>query len=348
MKRKPSSSDVAAAAGVSKWTVIRAFDPQASIAESSRERVLKEAAKLGYRPNLLARSLATNTTNLVAVLVDDFVNFHKLPVLELVTLALQAEGKAAILININQRFDVLEALLNAGQRQVDAVILLGTAFRDETLQNRADLGSSPPLFVLARESTIGSILSVHCDAEKSMMAIGTHLWEQGYRRPGYMSGPRTLSTALGRGRYFSEFWQGRNVAVVPDLAAGSYDPRDAASALRKYLKMTPESERIDVLMCENDALAIGAIDVARFEFGLKIPKDLAIVGYDGTAISAAPAYDITTYEQPLEQMVKSLISMMKGRLEPESIAVEGRLIVRSSTQTEKRRRPKKDDGPGCG
>lgn len=331
MKRRPSSTDVAIAAGVSKWTVIRAFDPEASIADSSRERVLKEAAKLGYRPNLLARSLATKTTNLVAVLIDDFVNLHKLPVLEMVTLALQAEGMAAILININQRFDHLEALLNAGQRQVDAVILLGTAFRDETLQNRANLDSNPPLFVLARESTIDSIPSVNCDPEISMMEIGKHLWERGYRRPGYMSGPRTLSTALGRERYFSEFWQSHNITDIPLLLAGSYDPQDAAAALRRYLEITPANERIDALMCENDALAVGAIDVARFEFGLRVPEDVAIVGYDGIAITAAPAYDITTYEQPMEQMVKALISMMKGRLDPQSMVLPGRLIVRGST-----------------
>lgn len=331
MKRRPSSTDVAVAAGVSKWTVIRAFDPEASIADSSRERVLKEAAKLGYRPNLLARSLATKTTNLVAVLIDDFVNLHKLPVLEMVTLALQAEGMAAILININQRFDHLEALLNAGQRQVDAVILLGTAFRDETLQNRANLDSNPPLFVLARESTIDSIPSVNCDPEKSMTEIGKHLWERGYRRPGYMSGPRTLSTALGRERYFSEFWQSHNISDIPLMLAGSYDPQDAAATLRRYLQITPANERIDALMCENDALAVGAIDVARFEFSLRVPEDLAIVGYDGIAITAAPAYDITTYEQPMEQMVNALIGMMKGRLEPQSIVLPGRLIVRGST-----------------
>ncbi len=331
MKRKPSSTDVAIAAGVSKWTVIRAFDPSASIAESSRARVLEEATKLGYRPNLLARSLATNRTNLVAVLVDDFVNFHKLPVLEMVTLALQAEGMAAVLININQRFDHLEALLNAGQRQVDAVILLGTAFRDETLQNRANLGTSPPLFVLARESTIDTIPSVHCDAETSMIEIGKHLWERGYRRPGYLSGPRTLSTALGRGRWFSVFWRTHDILDVPQLSAGSYDPQDAAAAMRKYLEVTPENERIDVLMCENDALAIGAIDVARHEFGVKVQKELAIVGYDGIAITAAPAYDITTYEQPMQQMVNKLMDMMKGRVESKSVALPGRLIVRGST-----------------
>ena len=330
-KRRPTSSDVAAAAGVSKWTVIRAFDPNASIADKSRERVLEEAAKLGYRPNLLARSLVTKTTNLVAVLVDDFTNVHKLPVLETLTLALQEEGMAAVLININRRFDHLDTLLNAEQRQVDAVILLGTAFRNETLEKRSTQEFSTPMYVLARESTIESIPAVDCDADTSMAEIGEHLWVRGYRRPGYMSGPKTLSTALGRGLYFKQFWRSRGISEVMDMPIGSYDPVDSANALREYLKVTPKEDRIDVLMCENDALAFGAIDVARYEFGLNIPEDLAVVGYDGNALAASNAFDLTTYEQPMELMVKALMNMLKGRIEPKSLTMKGRLVIRGST-----------------
>ncbi|MGO6908646.1 LacI family transcriptional regulator, partial [Rhizobium ruizarguesonis] len=85
----------------SKWTVIRAFTPGASITEASRQKVLQAAEVLNYSPNLLARSLATNTTHQVAVFVDDFANPHKLPVLEMLTERLQAEGLLTVLININ-------------------------------------------------------------------------------------------------------------------------------------------------------------------------------------------------------------------------------------------------------
>lgn len=330
-KRRATAADVAIAAGVSKWTVTRAFTPGASIADASRERVLREAAKLGYRPNLLARSLATKTTNLVALLVDDFANAYKLPVLELLTQALQAEGMVAILININRRFDHVAAFLDAGQRQVDAVILLGTDFRDETFNDQAVPAAGPPLFVLARESTIAHIPSVSCDAPQSMEEINDHLWARGYRRPGFMSGPRTLSTVLGRKSCFSSFWQQRGIAEVAELPAGRYDRESAANALRHYLAATPAEERIDVLMCENDALAIGAVDVARYEFGLKIPEGLAIVGYDGHEMTAAPSFDLTTYQQPMEEMVEAIVAMLKGRLEPKSITLPGKLIVRGST-----------------
>ncbi len=99
--RKATATDVAREAGVSKWTVNRAFKLDASIAEESRKRVLEAAERLGYRPNLLARSLSTKTTQQVALLVDDFGNPHKLPVLKTLTAALQREGLVATLINID-------------------------------------------------------------------------------------------------------------------------------------------------------------------------------------------------------------------------------------------------------
>jgi LacI family transcriptional regulator len=329
--RKATASDVARAAGVSKWTVTRAFTPGASIAEDSRKRVLEAAERLSYRPNLLARSLATKSTQQVAVLVDDFANLHKLPFLEKLTAALQADGMVAMLININRHFSHVHALLTADQRQVDAVILLGTAFRDETLQDSRLNPATPPLFVLARESTIEATPSVTCDATTSMEEIGTYLWDCGYRRPGFMTGARSLSTALRRRRCFAAFWRRHGIAEVPELPTGSYDRHAAERALRHYLTTMPAEERIDVLMCENDVLALGAVDVARSEFGLRIPEDLAVVGYDGIDLTATPAYNITTYAQPLDDMVAVIMDMIRGRRAVESVRLPGHLIVRGST-----------------
>ena len=113
-----TSADVARKAGVSKWTVIRAFTSGAIIADETRARVLEVAQELNYRPNLLARSLATNKTHLVAILVDDFMNPYKLPTLDRLTASLQAEGMLGILVNINESYDHVEALTTAKQRQL--------------------------------------------------------------------------------------------------------------------------------------------------------------------------------------------------------------------------------------
>lgn len=329
--RKATASDVAREAGVSKWTVNRAFKTDASIAPDSRARILDAANRLGYRPNLLARSLTTKSTQQVAVLVDDFGNLHKLPMLSLLTSALQRESLVAVLININGQNSHVDAILNADQRQVDAVVLLGTSFRDETLREHALKPGSPPLFVLARESTVDRVTAVSCDAPASIAAIGQHLVARGYRRPGFMSGPKTLSTVLGRKHQFAAFWRQHGVAAVPDLVAGSYDRRAAGDAMARYLAETPPCDRVDILFCENDALAFGALDTARFGFGLAVPSDLAVVGYDNNDLADAPAYRLTSYEQPMAAMVDRLVDMIVGRSDVASVNLPGRLVVRAST-----------------
>ena len=329
--RKATAQDVAQEAGVSKWTVNRAFHADAPIAKESRERVLEVARRLGYRPNLLARSLTTKRTHQVAVLLDDFANPHKLPVLKTLTSALQREGLVATLINIDQPGEHVDAILNADQRQVDAVVLNGTSFRDETLREHTLHPDGPPLYVLGRESSVGIVTAVSTDAAASMRDICKHLWTRGYRRPGFMSGPRTLSTALGRMREFEAFWIGRGAGPAIELPAGAYDRIAAGETMSRYLAATPESQRVDVVMCENDALAIGAMDAARFSFGVRCPSQMAFVGYDGIDAAAAPSYDLTTYEQPLGAMVERLVDMIMGRAPRASVNLEGRLILRGST-----------------
>ena len=331
MKKRATAQEVAEAAGVSKWTVIRAFTEGASITPDTKKRILKVAEKLNYTPNLLARSLATNLTHQVAVFVDDFANPEKLPFLEALTDRLQAAGLVAMLININTHFDHVQALLSAGQRRVDAIVLLGTSFREETLQERHRKRGSPPLFVLARDSRIENVPAVLCDSEKALRDIVEHLARRGYRKPGFMSGASALSTALMRQHYFEECWKEYGVASVRSLTAGRYSAEEGGNAMRQYLAETAEKDRIDVIMCENDILALGAMDVIRGEFGMNIPRDLAVVGFDNFDLGGSSAFNLTTYEQPVSQMMDTLVAMIKGQIPAETVSLHGQLVVRKST-----------------
>lgn len=331
MRKRATAKEVADAAGVSKWTVIRAFTPGASIAEESKRKVLEAAAALNYSPNLLARSLATNATHQVAVFVDDFANPQKLPFLETLTERLQAEGLVAVLININTHFDHVHALLHADQRQVDAVILFGTAFRSETLSDLQLGRGTPPMFVLARDSQIEGVPAVVCDAELALREIVDHLHERGYRRPGFMTGAPALSTALRRRHHFTDFWKQKGVDDIAVLSAEKYSAGAGAQAVRSYFEQTTPTDRIDVLMCENDILALGAMDEIRSRFALRIPEDIAVVGFDNYEFCGSPAYSLTTYEQPRQEMIQVIVGMVAGRLEPETVTLPGKLVVRNST-----------------
>jgi len=330
MRKRATAKEVAEAAGVSKWTVIRAFTPGASITDASRQKVLQAAEALNYSPNLLARSLATNITHQVAVFVDDFANPHKLPVLEMLTERLQAEGLLTVLININRHFDHVHALINADQRQFDAVILFGTAFREETLGDRRLGRGLPPMFVLARDSQIPGVPAIACDTEVALNEIVEYLFDKGYRRPGFMTGAKTLSTALGRRRHFANCWRQKGIDGVMELTAERYSAQAGAEAARAYLSDSPPGSRIDVLMCENDILALGAMDVARSEFGLRVPHDLAVVGFDNIELGGGPAYGLTSYEQPTEKMIDAIVGMITGERASETIAFPGSMIRRLS------------------
>ncbi|MEL7027049.1 MAG: LacI family DNA-binding transcriptional regulator, partial [Pseudomonadota bacterium] len=98
-RRTITADDVALRAGVSRWTVNRAFKPDASISEKSRKKVLEAAEDLGYAPDLLAASLASDRSNLVALLIDDFANPHKLVMMERMTRILRSHGWDTLLVN---------------------------------------------------------------------------------------------------------------------------------------------------------------------------------------------------------------------------------------------------------
>lgn len=330
MRKRATAKEVAEAAGVSKWTVIRAFTEGASITEESKRRVLEAAAVLNYSPNLLARSLATNSTRQVAVFIDDFANPQKLPFLEALTERLQAEGLVAMLININSHFDHVHALLNADQRQVDAIVLFGTAFRSESLSDRRLGRGAPPMFVLARDSQIEGVPAVVCDAELALRDIVDHLHERGYRRPGFMAGANVLSTALRRRQHFVDFWNRKGVGDIAVLPAERYSAAAGAAAIRDYLQRTAPEDRVDVLMCENDILALGAIDELRGTYGLRVPEDMAIVGFDNSELGGAAAYGLTTYEQPRDEMIEAILGMITGRQPAETVTLPGRLVIRTS------------------
>jgi DNA-binding LacI/PurR family transcriptional regulator len=135
---------------------------------------------------------------------------------------------------------------------------------------------------------------------------------------------------LGRRRCFAAFWRRHGVEHLPELPAGGYSRQAGAQALRAYLSSVRAEERIEVLMCENDILALGAMDVARSEFQLKVPHDLALVGYDDIDLAAAPTYDLTTYRQPLAEMIAAMVEMIQGRRKLESVRLRGRLVERGS------------------
>lgn len=326
-----TADDVAVLAGVSRWTVNRAFKNNASISPATREKVMKAARTLGYVPDLRAAALASDRSNLVALLVDDFNNPHKLVMLERLTRALRTRGWDTLLVNTLDREDAGPALMNASQRRVDATILIGIQFDDEVLATAHSARRFKKLIIFARTSQNPDTISIAVDDVAATREIAQYVMRRGYKRPLYLAGPRTVSAHLSRKETFVALWQEHTGFTPDDVSVAAYDPNLATEIIDTTLRPMAAEDRPDIVVCENDALAIGAIDCIKHRFGLKVPQDIAVIGFDDVPQAASANYRLTTYRQPISAMAEYLVDVLENSgTEDMDKMFLGKMVIRDS------------------
>lgn len=325
--RKATASDVAARAGVSKWTVSRAFTDGASISPHAMLRVQTAARELGYRPNLLARSLSKKSTRIIGLVADELKNPHIFTLLDEVTRQLQSRGYMALLLNITSEHDYESVLTLADQMQVDGLLFLGTLLNDRLITLAQDIHHIP-LVVLYRYSESPYIQVLATNGYQAGREIGELLLTQNYQRMGYLAGPVSESTQLRRldGFRAALAEQQRDVSVV--LQAPHYQRQCGMEAFATYLAATPAEQRVEAIFCENDILAVGVIDAIR---AAPDCAPIAVVGFDDIELAASPSYQLTTYRQPMQSLIADGIHCLTQAFEPGGQRLyNGELIVRQS------------------
>ena len=326
--RKVTARDVAERAGVSKWTVSRAFTEGASVAPEVRERVLRVAAEIGYSPNLLARSLTTQSSRLIALVVDELGNPNQLNMLNEATRQLQARGYSSLLLNLSQDVAQTDALRLAVQFQVDGIMFMGTTL-DESLIEMAQKVRHVPLVVVMRSSSVADIPSVTVDGYAAGQEVADLLLAQGCTRIGYMAGPHSVRTELRRLEGFKDRLKACGVPLAAWLEASRYRRDHGLQTLLRHLESTPRAQRLEAVFCENDILAIGALD-ALAQAGLD--RKMSIVGFDDIELAASPHFDLTTFRQPAELLVQEAVRRLidTARQALGSVMMPGSLVLRSS------------------
>lgn len=313
-RRKVTASDVAKLAGVSKWTVSRAFTEGASVSEQALQRVQQAAKQLGYRPNLLARSLSKKRSHLIGVVVDEMLNPNLLPLLDEATQQLQRKGYMALLLNISASHNEEAVLTLADQLQVDGLLFLGTLLSDELITLARDIHRIP-LVQLCRNDDNPYIQVINTDGYQAGQQTASLLHEQGWQRFGYIKGPDTESTQLLRYDGYCDRLLELGVAEenIIMLKARHYNRSSGFNAFVSHLSSVPVSDRLDALFCENDILAIGAIDAWH---SLAPDHPLGIIGYDDIDLAASPRYQLTTHAQPLGAMLQDAIHRLTAVGDP--------------------------------
>ncbi|MET0240468.1 MAG: LacI family DNA-binding transcriptional regulator [Sphingobium sp.] len=326
----PSAHDVARLAGVSQAAVSRAFTPGASIAEATRARVMEAADSLGYRPNLLARSLIKGVSGLIGIVIGNTRNPFFFVALEELSARLSRAGKHILVYTADggPTADVqVEDLL---RYRVDALLLM-SANVSHAMAQRCERDGIPLIFFNRRPVWDLEFASVTGNNATGVAEIAHHLIDQGYRRIAYLGGPIDSPTNQERDNALTQVLAQQGLPPPPRMN-GHFVREDAMAAARALLSHSP---RPDAIFCATDFLAIAALEAARFEFGLAIGREVGIAGFDDIAEAAWPSFDLTTYSQPVEPMIEKVLDLVLEAADGQptaQIIVDGELKIRGSTR----------------
>ncbi len=332
----PTLEDVAQAAGVSRALVSLVMRDSPRVSIESRRRVTAAATQLGYRPNLMARNLASRKTMTIGVLLNDLHNPWFAEVTDGIHAAAERHGYQLILAS-GRRSARLEsrAIDTFLASRVDGVIVAGCRLpvaRLESVAAEVALVSVGRAFTKSGTKSgtkpgIGTVTTD--DADGARMAV-EHLHDLGHRRIAHIDGGRGAGAAPRRTGYLRTMRAlglGDNAQVI----TGDFTEEAGAHGAERLLRgaVLPTA-----IFTANDLSAVGAIDVIE-RGGLVVPDHIAVVGFDNTSLAALNHIGLTTIDQPRREMgavaATMLIDAINDRDELTAVLMSPSLVVRRTT-----------------
>lgn len=333
-QRSVTSDEVARRAGVSQSAVSRTYTPGASVAPETREKVLAAARELGYRPNAMARSLITNRSRIIGVVMAYLDNMFYPDVLEKLADGLQQRDYQILLFTgFKDRHSdpFFEQIM---QYRVDGLLLASTTLSSALSDECTAAGIPVVLFNRTTEHALSS--SVTTDNHKGGRHIAEFLVAGGHSRYAYIAGVAVSSTNRDRASGYRDGLARHGITDI-DHEEGKLNTTDAADAARRLFSApTPP----DAVFVGSDHMAFTVMEIARHEFGLAVPEDVSIVGFDDVAAANWPSFSLTSFTQPLDPMIDAAVDLLMEQIESSRIlshhrVIEGRLAVRKSARLPK-------------
>jgi LacI family transcriptional regulator len=331
-RARPTIYDVARVAGVSTATVSRALNGTGQIAPATRKAIEAAVEQLGYRPNTIARSLVTKSTQTIALLLPDITNpFYASLVSGIQQLALE-RGHTMLLCTTEgdpEREELYLNLLRA--KQVDGALVDGLVLPPDRIARFVADGF--PIVCLDRDINSASVPLVQVDNRVGAQLATEHLLSLGHTRIAHVSGSPELRISQQRIAGFRKALTNAGVERDPRLvAAGNFTERGGYKATKHLLESGVE---LTAVFAANDLSALGALH-AITETGRRVPEDVSLVGFDDVPLSAFTSPPLTTIHQPAveiaERATEILIDLTHGRkVRKLRYLLEPKLVVRAST-----------------
>lgn len=330
--------DIARKAGVAHTTVSRALRGSPLIADETSARIRTIAAELGYYPSAAARSLKTNRTQALGVIVSNIADPFFSEILQGIDDVAQQSGYS-LFIAAAQHDPGREKVIVKTMREhrVDGVILCSTPFSTE--QSQQLLTHNIPIVVVNNQAAEDYRYSIYHDDMDGSRQLTRHLLDLGHHRIGYLGNALSGRTTLER---LSGFQQEMAAARIPvqseyihQVQGGSAEHGLAGLAHFLCLPVRPTA-----LVCYNDLLAVGVLK-GLFQAGLRVPEQFSVTGFDNIDYSEFTSPPLTTFDQPKRTIGTEAARMMLELLNTgagDSDAagrniriLRGKLLVRQST-----------------
>jgi len=331
-----SIKDIAQAAGVSHSTVSRALSDSPLVKAETKFRIQQLAREMGYIPDAIARSLVTQQTRTVGVVVTTITDPFVAEVVQGVEDAAQANDYSVILASsASEPERELAAVEMLRAKRVDSVIVTSSRVGALYLEHLERIGVPVVLVNNHNRQSGRYTFSVSVDNQHGGRLATEHLIERGHRRIGYVSGPANHSDDAERMAGYRQALDEAGIPFDPALVVPGDGRLDGGErALHKLREM---SEPPSAVFCYNDMTAIGLLSAAR-RAGLSLPDGLAVVGFDDIPLAAHVCPPLTTIAQPQRDMGRramdmALVLMAADDSTPpfSDIVINGKLIVRKSS-----------------
>jgi LacI family repressor for deo operon, udp, cdd, tsx, nupC, and nupG len=324
---------VAQLAGVSVATVSRTLKTPDVVSPDTRDKVLAAVEQAGYRPNLMAIQFRSRRTHNLVVLVPVIANTFFARVISGIQHTAQAMGYRVLLCDTRGQLEAerkYAELVHA--RQADGVIQLRASNPFSDLALTPD-GLLPPLVNICEVLEQASWPTVKIDNRAAARAMTNHLLSLGHRRIALIQGPISSPLTQERMTGYQDALQAAGLGLDKSLILpGHFTLESGSLAARQLLE---QDSRPTAVFCENDEMAIGAIQHFR-KAGLRIPTDISVAGFDDISFAGYCDPPLTTIAQPAEAFGKYAVELMaalldKRPIENRHLVLPFELIIRQST-----------------
>jgi DNA-binding LacI/PurR family transcriptional regulator len=321
---QPSSTAVARRAGVSQSSVSRVFTPGAAVSDAVREKVLKAAAELHYRPNALPAILQTGRSGIIAIIAGGFYNPFYTEYLWRVVSLLREQRYEAMVVHTSSDDHLDEIVGDLSRYRIDGVIST-LSIRSRRVATQLEAFQIPVVAMNSRP--IGSLRCISSANPAAGATAARVLMKAGCRRFAYLAG-RDSPVQTDRQRGFVN--QLRHAGFAdPEIVMAGFSYEDGYAAATQLLSR--RGPRPDGIFCVNDLVAIGALDAIRNDFGLSVPDDIQVIGFDDVPMAAWQSASLTTFHQDMDALAAGSAALLTGDAPARSLVIPTRLVLRGTT-----------------